>query len=191
MEHLKTYGPDDDPNPELYLTDTYAYVDAYGSGSIPNVDHYGIRSDEDTTLKLHDNTDIDGHGRPYVKTVYTQGQAPNNAVTTYAYRNDGTLQSISVPDPSQNNAATVSYTYNFDSLGRATSMYRPDGSVGNQSGATISYDGLQTTASEVLGASGGVLATTVSQKDPLWACHQPFRSWPCSELCHYGVHLRP
>jgi RHS repeat-associated protein len=110
-------------------------------------------------------TTLDGHGRPLQKTVYALGAAAANAITTYTWRSDGTLQSVTVPDPSQNSTATVTYTYGFDSLGRPTSMRRPDDpSPTNQSGVNLSYNGLVTTSSEVALAPAQT-AVTQTTKD--------------------------
>ena len=71
-------------------------------------------------------TELDGHGRPIKATVYAQGSAPTDQITNFVYRADGTLQSVLVPDPTANNGSLVTYSYGFDSLGRATSIRRPD-----------------------------------------------------------------
>ncbi|MEP6861711.1 MAG: toxin TcdB middle/N-terminal domain-containing protein, partial [Deltaproteobacteria bacterium] len=110
--------------------------------------------------------DVDGHGRTIRKTLYALGAASADEITTYTYNNQGLLTAVTAPDPSQNSAATLVYTYSFDSLGRAASIRRPDAvSLTSQSGVNISYDGLSTTTSEVVGTSGGKPATTVSSKD--------------------------
>jgi hypothetical protein len=44
------------------------------------------------TASTQEKTELDGHGRPIKKTVFVQGSAPANHVTTFSYRNDGTLQ---------------------------------------------------------------------------------------------------
>ena len=87
-------------------------------------------------------------------------------MTLFSYRNDGTLQSVSVPDPAQNNASLVTYSYGFDSLGRATSIRRPDAiSALDQSGVNIAYDGVVKTVTEIVGAAGGTPATTKTVND--------------------------
>ena len=91
--------------------------------------------------------------------MLAQGSVPSNQVTNFRYRNDGTLQIVQIPDPSSNGAALVAYKYTFDSLGRATSIRRPDNMTpANQSGADITYDGLVQTTTEVVGAAGGQIA---------------------------------
>ena len=111
-------------------------------------------------------TELDGHGRPMRKTVYAQGAATTDAITTYQFNDVGTLRSVTVPDPTANDSSTVVYTYTFDSLGRPTAMNRPDdASPGNQSGVSISYNGLTTTTTELVGAASGNPATTTTIKD--------------------------
>src|SRR5712692_8459340 len=103
-----------------------------------------------------EKTELDGHGRPIKKTLFTQGSAPNDQITTFQYRNDGTLQTVQVPDPTANNATLVAYTYTFDSLGRATSIRRPDSvTAAKQSGVDISYNGVTQTTTEVVGPALG------------------------------------
>ena len=66
---------------------------------------------------------------------------------------------MTVPDASVNSAATVTFTYGFDSTGRPTSMRRP-GTTGAQSGVDVTYDGLTETRTETAGSAGGPVATT-------------------------------
>ena len=72
-------------------------------------------------------------------------------MTTFHYGSAGTLQSVSVPNPTANDGSTVTYTYTYDSLGRPTRVRRPDG----QTGVDFSYDGLTHTSREVVGTVGG------------------------------------
>src|SRR5262249_5817972 len=102
-------------------------------------------------------------GRPIKKTVYVFGTAPADQVTSFHYNNDGTLHDVTLPDPTANDASTVMYTYAFDSLGRPTSIRRPDGT--SQSGVNLAYDGLTTTSTEVVGGAGGQAAVTKATKD--------------------------
>jgi RHS repeat-associated protein len=95
-------------------------------------------------------TDLDGHGRP-IK-ITTTGSP--GSITTYDYNEAGNLVAVQVPDPA-NDAALVTYTYEFDSIGRPTSMRRPVGS-----GVDMSYDGLVHVSTEVAGVQGGSTATT-------------------------------
>jgi len=83
-------------------------------------------------------TELDGHGRPLRTIELAQGTAPNDAITSFVYANDGTLQSVSLPDPTRNNASTVSYRYGFDSLGRAISIRRPDSTTLTSQAASTS-----------------------------------------------------
>ncbi len=131
--------------------------------------------------------ELDGHGRPIKKTVFAQGAAVADQVSTFAYANDGTLRAVTAPDPAANDspgfagvrstpdqgvrrsidASAVTYTYAFDSLGRPTSLRRPDSTnSASQSGTTLAYNGLSTTVSEGVGEAGGQGAVTVSTKDP-------------------------
>jgi RHS repeat-associated protein len=144
-------------------------VDSYVDGPASSTTHQAaidgaldlqaVRYTKETTL-------LDGHGRPIRRTTYSQGAAPADQVTTYRYGDDGTLGSVSLPDPTANDASTVTYTYTFDSLGRPTSIRRPDdASPINQSGVDMSYDGLSTTSAEHVGSSGGNAAATQTLKD--------------------------
>jgi RHS repeat-associated protein len=108
-----------------------------------------------------ERTELDGHGRPIRKILYAQGAAPADHITSFHYRNDGTLETVSVPDPTANDASVVTYTYGFDSLGRPTSIRRPDTALLlDQSGADIVYDGVTKTVSEKVRAGGGQAAVT-------------------------------
>ena len=114
----------------------------------------------------YSKTDLDGHGRPLRQTVSARVDDPNAAVTTYLYDNNGQLTTISSPDPSQNNAATVTATYGADSLGRPITMRRPDGtSPTNQSGVNLTYTGLAVTSQRVVGTGGGQQSQTTSTTD--------------------------
>ena len=111
-------------------------------------------------------TTLDGHARPIKTTAFVLGSAPVDAVTTYHYGNDGTLQSVTVPDPTANDTSTVTYTYAYDSLGRPTSIRRPDSTVlASRSGVDMAYNGLVTTTSEFVNAGDGKPATTRATHD--------------------------
>jgi YD repeat-containing protein len=112
-----------------------------------------------------DETDLDGHGRPIKKTVFANGAAAADAITTFHYNNEGTLGTVTLPDPSANDTSTVTFSYAFDSLGRPTRIRRPDASSSSQSGVDMSYNGLVTTSTEVVGADGGNAASTTTTKD--------------------------
>lgn len=147
----------------LYQTQATSYVDA-APASVTHQTRYDVAATFWKQIKV----DLDGHGRTIRSTLYAQGSAPNDAVTTYTYRSDGTLQSVSVPDPTQNDASVVSYTYGFDSLGRPTSIRRPDAAApADQSGVDIAYDGVTKTVSEVVGVAGGQAASTTTVTDRL------------------------
>ena len=148
----------------LYQVATTTYVDAAPT-SVTN----RVRLDvSPTSLWTAETTELDGHGRPIKTTVRAQGSAPHDHVTTFVYRDDGTLQTVSVPDPTANDTSVVSYTYGFDSLGRATSIRRPDtAEPAGRSGVDIAYDGVSQTATEGVGAAGGQVAVTKAVKDKL------------------------
>jgi RHS repeat-associated protein len=144
--------------------DVVVEMNAYVDGPAASVTHQraidgGNDYAGEPVRYTQDRTDLDGHGRPIRKTVFAQGAAPADAITTYQFNNDGTLASVSVPDPSKNDTSTVTYTYTFDSLGRPVAMRRPDDATpGNQSGVGLVYDGLLTTSVEMLGIVGSSLA---------------------------------
>jgi RHS repeat-associated protein len=144
----------------VFKVETNAYVD----GPAASVTHQGA-IDYDGNLNVRyteDKTELDGHGRPIKKVIRALGSAPADQITTFVYRNDGTLAEVRVPDPTANNANTVSYTYTFDSLGRSLTIRRPDGA---NTGVDLSYDGLTQTSTEVLGSSLGNPASTKTVND--------------------------
>lgn len=111
-----------------------------------------------------DRTDMDGLGRTLKKTIFTLGTAAHDDITSFRYHDDGTLSSVTIPDPSgsvscaqpdPDAGCTVTYTYTFDTLGRPSGMRRPDAPTPTaQSGLDISYDGLTRTETEVVAGSG-------------------------------------
>lgn len=108
-------------------------------------------------------TTLDGHRRALTKTSITGG--PIDAITSYAYRNDGTLMSMRVPNPAANDSSTVEYDYTYDSLKRPTSVLRPDGTGSGRSGQITTYRGSLRTQAEVAGASGGSQAAHAESMD--------------------------
>lgn len=159
------------PAYKLYQTDTFAFDDAsyQSAGTATSVFHQHV-IDYDTndvaTGWAADKAEFDGHGRVLKQTVFAQSTAPADAITTFHYRNDGTLAEVDTPDPSANSTTTVAYTYTFDSLGRPTGLRRPDATAtSEQSGADLSYDGLTKTVSEFVGAAGGSAAVTTTTTD--------------------------
>ncbi|MBA3391790.1 MAG: hypothetical protein H0T89_04050 [Deltaproteobacteria bacterium] len=150
-----------------HQTTIATYVDA-ATGTVPSSVTQRARVDSSELTWTEEKTELDGHGRPIKQTVFVQGTAPLDQITTFAYRNDGTLQTVEVPDPEANTAARVAYAYGFDSLGRATSIRRPDApAAADRSGVNIAYDGLTQTTTEVVGAAGGNAAVSKSIKDRL------------------------
>lgn len=112
-----------------------------------------------------EETQLDGRGRPVRVAVRTGGAV--DAVTTRDYDHRGHVVAVSLPDPSQDSAATVTYTYGYDSLGRPTSMRRPAVGGTAASGIDLSYDGPVHVRTEVAGAQGGPAAKTMLVHDPL------------------------
>ena len=150
----------------LYQRELTSYVDN-ATPTIPASTTHQVRKTTSIASSWTNvKTELDGHGRPLRTIQLAQGTAPADAITSYAYANDGTLQSVSVPDPTQNNASTVTYRYTFDSLGRAISIRRPDSiTVANQSGVDITYNGVTKTVREVTGVAGGLAAATKTVTD--------------------------
>jgi RHS repeat-associated protein len=148
-----------------FLVETNAYVD----GPQPSITRQSAYEYDEYQPAVHyrvERTDLDGHARPLVHTVFVSGSAPADEITRYAYANDGTLATVTLPDPSANNAATVTYTYTFDSLGRPTSIRRPDAaSAAQQSGADVTYNGLTETTTEVVPATPTQAASTIARHD--------------------------
>jgi RHS repeat-associated protein len=140
----------------LQLTHTNSFADT-ATATIPTHVIARSRLDDSTSPAWREQkTELDGHGRPIKTIVSAQGDAPADNVTTWAYGADGTLQSVSVPDPTTNDASLVTYTYTYDSLGRAKTMRRPDSTTPtSQSGINIDYDGVTETTTTVVGAAGG------------------------------------
>ena len=143
------------------------YVDTPTGGVSASVTHEAATDmSGSTVLYGKDTTWLDGHGRPVMRVVYVFGSALTDAATLYRYALDGTLVGVTVPDPSQNGAAFVTYTYGYDSLGRPTSIRRPDAAnPAQRSGVDMSYDGVTTTTREEVGVAGGQEAVTRTTND--------------------------
>jgi RHS repeat-associated protein len=139
-----------------------SYVDV-PVGAVPtSVTHQGaIKETAGVISYTQDKTELDGHGRTIRKTVFANGAAVADQITTYHYNPEGTVHDVTVPDPSQNTVATVQYDYTFDSLGRQKTIRRPDNTLAaSRSGVDLTYDGVTTTATEIVGAAGGQAAIT-------------------------------
>ncbi len=142
-----------------------SYVDLATATVPTSVSHQTRLDSAGPTWKM-DKAELDGHGRPIKQIVFAQGSAPNDQITTFQYRSDGTLQTVQVPDPTANSAAVVAYTYTFDSLGRPLSIRRPDAvSLPSQSGVDLSYNGVVKTVTEAVGAATGQIAVTRTTSD--------------------------
>lgn len=151
-----------------YFSSAKVSMDSYVDGAPSSATHqqaYDINASGVVSYTKSTVT-LDGHGRPTRSTFFVFGSAPVDAVTTYQYSNDGKLRSVTVPDPTANNASTVAYTYTYDSLGRPTGMRRPDSAVAtSQSGVDMSYDGLVSGTTEHVNAGDGKPATTRTTHD--------------------------
>lgn len=145
--------------------ETNTYVD----GPNPSITHESaIEFDEHAQAVRYtrDKTELDGHGRPTRTIVYVFGTAPADQITTFRYNDDGTLAAVTVPDPTANDTSTVTYTYAWDSLGRATNIRRPDAPIlADRSGIDIDYDGLTKKQVEYVRAGNGERASTVTTTD--------------------------
>lgn len=160
---------DDGSQYELVQRSSTSYADvptATASAAVTN----HVRLDMTSGVWTEDVTEFDAHGRPIKRTSDAGTTAPADPVTTYTYRNDGSLEKVEVPDPTQNSIARVAYKYTFDSLGRPTSMRRPDAinAVPNtidQTGVDINYNGVSRTSTEVLDSQLGQAAKTRTTMD--------------------------
>jgi RHS repeat-associated protein len=147
------------------LVETNAYVDSTAS-TVTHQSAIEYLPSSSTTRFAMDKTELDGHGRVKKHTVFAQGSAPADQVTSFSYAGDGTLTQATIPDPTQNNSAVVAYTYTHDSLGRPLTIRRPDAvSSTDRSGVNLSYDGLTTTAIDYVGLAGGQPASTTRHMD--------------------------
>jgi len=166
IERYETFS-DDGAAYTPYLVETLAYDDtAYDRlGIATSVAHLRALDVTGSTVAYADDlAEQDGLGRRSKQTVFVHGTAAANQTTTFQYRNDGTLATVNVPDPS-NDANTVSYTYTFDSLGRPRSIRRPDAAASSDNGLDITYAGLLSTTREVVGAAGGQSASSTTVHD--------------------------
>src|SRR5262249_2672816 len=140
----------------LYQREATAYTDSPGDTPHNAVTHRTRLDIAADSVWKQEQTELDGHGRPIRSTVSTQGSEPHDQITTFHCRKDGPLHDRMAPDPTQNDASPVTFTYSFDSLGRATAIQRPDATTpAHQSGITIAYDGLTKATADVVGAAGG------------------------------------
>ena len=141
---------------------TTSYVDAAPVSSVTE----RMRIDSEAPTETHKRTDLDGLGRPIKETVFVQGTAPADQVTTYAYSAAGTLTAVEVPDPNANSTARVQYLYTYDTLKRPLTIRRPDSTTPSQkSGIDITYDGVTKTTKEVVGVATGNMAGTKTISD--------------------------
>jgi RHS repeat-associated protein len=142
---------------------TTAYADALTAP--PSVTER-TRIDAATSVWKQSRTDLDGHGRPIRETVFAQGTAPADQVSTFTYSPAGTLTAVEVPDPSANSTARVQYLYTYDTLKRPLTIRRPDSTTASsKSGVNIVYNGLTKTTTEVVGVAGGLPASTTTISD--------------------------
>jgi RHS repeat-associated protein len=148
---------------ELMQRSTTSFVDT-PVGTTPTSVSNRVRLSAASATWIQEDTQLDGHGRPIQRTKVAQPSAPADEVTVYTYRDDGTLATVEVPDPTQNSAARVTYSYTFDSLRRPTSIRRPDA---NQSGVNMAYQGIFVITMEWLpvGSGGGDAAGSIAVHD--------------------------
>jgi RHS repeat-associated protein len=146
----------------LTQAETNTYVDAATTTEPASTTNY-LRVDEDTNVWRQEKTEFDGHGRRLEVTLFAQGSAPANHVTRYEYRPaDGTLDKVYLPDAALNDATLVGYGYAFDTLGRPTSIRRPDNPA-DPSGVDMIYDGPTATTREVVASSETTAAIAETQ----------------------------
>ncbi|MEQ1729680.1 MAG: RHS repeat-associated core domain-containing protein, partial [Vicinamibacterales bacterium] len=148
------------------LVSTTAYVDAVVGVVRPNVVSQSLLDYAPLPARwTREETRLDSRGRP-VQVLAKTGAATLDAITTYDYDFKGKLVGVTLPDPSAaaSSAATVAYSYGYDSLGRPTSMRRPV-ITGAASGVDMSYNGLVTTSDEVAGGQVGPVGRKVLVND--------------------------
>ncbi len=166
IERFETFSEDG----QIYTprkVEIVTYVDQRPGGTTPTsvTRQTAIDTDAGGTIRYRQaKTELDGHGRPIRERVYISAVA--DQVTTFGYRNDGILREVTMPDPSSTTDGAVSYLYDFDSIGRATEIIRPDAlDVKDRSRVRIDYDGLSRTTREVVGVAGGLAASTTTVSD--------------------------
>jgi YD repeat-containing protein len=98
---------------------------------------------------------------------WQENGAAQTATTRYTYDERGQLSVIETPDP-QDDGQTIEFTYTYDALGRLTAFNRPD-----NTGLTISYDGLNKTVCEqTADGSGGCKRELYDARGRLLALHE-------------------
>lgn len=142
------------PGYVLSLVERNTYYDT----ALPNRVKNERRSDFGGAIWVTIETSVDGAGRVISEQKFRSTDGPD-AITTFAYDAEGRLASFTIPDP-RNDALTITYQYEYDSLGRPTLFTRPDGTTGEE----LTYGRLDRTRREVtLDGSG---STTVQVYDP-------------------------
>ena len=104
------------------------------------------------------DTSYDGFGRVRSRVEFRREPGKPDSIYTFGYDGAGRLISLTAPDPSQDNGATVVYSYEYDSLGEVRRIERPDTSA-----FVWARDGLRTTRTEE--AASGPLAETTTERD--------------------------
>ena len=102
IERYETFS-DDGAAYTPYLVETLAYDDtAYDRlGIATSVGHLRALDVTGSTVAYADDlAEQDGSGRRSKQTVFVHGTAAANQITTFQYRNDGTLATVNVADPS-------------------------------------------------------------------------------------------
>lgn len=100
------------------------------------------------TVWVRNQQRIDGGGRALTATAYLASPTQPDAISAFVYDVTGGVAAFTAPDPSKNDASTVTYRYGYDSLGRPTQFRQPDGT-----GTKMSYDRLTHTVHECVAAS--------------------------------------
>lgn len=140
----------------------------YVDGPAASVTHEAAIEFVDATQTMRysqDKVELDGLGHPIRTTLFAQGAAAADQVTSYKYNNARQLIEVLVPDPRQNSSAQVSHRYYYDTVGRPIATRRPGASNAPDSGVDISYNGLIHTTTDFVGADGGQASSTRTLKD--------------------------
>jgi len=145
-------------------TGRVTYTDSIVSGARLKVVTEGL-IDYGGTRWTRNETWIDGKGRPQ-RSIEKTGLGID-AVTTYDYDNRGNLATVTMPDPSATtvSAATVAYSYTYDTIGRPTGMRRPAVGGAVASGVDIVNDGMRQQTDEIAGSQLGPTARKVLMHD--------------------------
>ncbi|NUP11076.1 MAG: hypothetical protein HOW73_33950 [Polyangiaceae bacterium] len=150
----------------------YTYIDT-ASPRLKVTEEHIVHGPSDPWTKRE--TEIDGLGRSVLEATYEVGVV--KAVTKSFYDGSGNLTRVLSPKPSSHVVASVEWQYAYDSLGRLLAAREPtrpgcEGALTTQPpfgwcGTRYTYDGLSTTAEDVVGTIGGQAGRTRTTLDPL------------------------